>query len=487
MDLIETIDAWGRAHPQRIAHRSGDEVLSWGDLVARSDALAGALAEALGGDGSPVVVRGHKEPEMLVGFLGCRKAGHPYIPVDVTTPELRLASIQTIAGARLVLTPPQVAQMVAAGKAPPAFSADPSVPHYIMFTSGSTGEPKGVVITRECLDAFLGWMIREQRFQSGAEVFLNQALFSFDLSVMDTWTSLATGGSLVSVRSSDVAEFRDLFALLEGSEVTTWVSTPGFAYLCLSERRFAQAMMPGIRRFLFCGDVLPRETALELLDRFPAAEVWNTYGPTEATVATTSIRVDRELLSRYTQVPIGRPMPGTRILLEDSAGNPVSEGDRGEIVIAGPNVATGYLGRSDLTNRAFTERDGLRAYRTGDSAWQQDGLLFFGGRGDGQLKIAGHRIELGDVEAHLATLPTVRAAVVLPYYRNGHADSLHAYVVLRRPSSNSNLRTAVDLRAELALRLPTYMLPRKFHFLDQLPLTPNGKVDRTALAGRLHE
>ena len=369
-------------------------MLSWGDLVAKSDSLAGALADTLGGDGSPVIVRGHKEPEMLVGFLGCRKAGHPYLPVDVTTPEFRVASIQSIAGARMVLTPPGIAHLVAEVRPPPAIAPNSSLPHYIMFTSGSTGEPKGVVISRECLDAFLDWMIQEQRFQVGGEVFLNQALFSFDLSVMDTWITLATGGSLVSVRSEDVAEFPRLFALLESSEVTTWVSTPAFAYLCLSERRFDQAMMPRIRRFLFCGDVLPRETARQLLDRFPAAEVWNTYGPTEATVATTSIRVDRELLSRYTQVPIGRSMPGTRILLEDSAGNLVPEGNRGELVIAGPNVATGYVGRPDLTNRAFTERRGLRAYRTGDSAWQQDGLLFFAGRGDGQLKIAGHRIEL---------------------------------------------------------------------------------------------
>jgi len=238
-------------------------------------------------------------------------------------------------------------------------AGDASTPHYVIFTSGSTGDPKGVVITRGSLDAFLGWMLDEQRFAIAGETFLNQALFSFDLSVMDTWCSLATGGTIFSLTSGEMEDFRRLFDALAGAPLTTWVSTPTFAQMCLAERRFGAAMLPHVRRFLFCGDVLTPEVAEQLLVRFPQAEVWNTYGPTEATVATTSIRVEPGLLRKYPQLPIGRAMPGTRVTVENEDGELAAEGERGEIVISGPNVSPGYLGRPDLSAREWTFVAGL--------------------------------------------------------------------------------------------------------------------------------
>jgi D-alanine--poly(phosphoribitol) ligase subunit 1 len=166
-------------------------------------------------------------------------------------------------------------------------------PFYVIFTSGSTGEPKGVVITLANLTAFVDWMLGEQRFAESTETFLNQAPFSFDLSVMDLYLSLVTGGTLFSVNKDDIANLKSLYEKFTRSEITTWVSTPSFAQMCLIERGFQQAMLPRLRRFLFCGETLAPETAAQLLDRFPEAEVWNTYGPTEATVATSSIRIDQ--------------------------------------------------------------------------------------------------------------------------------------------------------------------------------------------------
>lgn len=485
VDLLTRIDAWGRSVPDRLAHRSDDATLTWGDLVCRSDALAGAIARLHLREGSPVMLRGHKEPEMLIGFLGCAKAGHPYVPVDVSVPETRVERIESASGAGLVLTPDKIREMEARSDPPPPPSGDASTPLYVMFTSGSTGEPKGVVITRGCIDAFLGWMLGEQQFALGAEVFLNQAIFSFDLSVMDTWCCLATGGSLVSLTAADIGDFRRLFTTLEHSGVTSWVSTPAFAQLCLADRRFASAMLPRLRRFLFCGDVLTPEVAAKLLDRFPDAEVWNTYGPTEATVATSSVRIDRGIIQRYPQLPVGVAIPGTSIVLEDEHGHPVPLGAKGEIVIIGPNVSTGYLGRPDLTSRVFSERHGMRAYRTGDWGLFQDNLLFFHGRMDNQVKIAGHRIELGDIETHLASLPAVRGAVVLASLKNGRPDSLHAFVVFADRPAGSDLDVGASLRHDLASLIPAYMLPRKFHILDGFPLTTNGKTDRRALAASI--
>jgi D-alanine--poly(phosphoribitol) ligase subunit 1 len=341
------------------------------------------------------------------------------------------------------------------------------------------------VITRGCLEAFLRWMVTEHRFADGNEVFLNQALFSFDLSVMDTWSSLVTGGTLYSLTTGDMHDFRRLFSLLGGSGITTWVSTPQTAQVCLADRAFGAAMLPQVRRFLFCGDILSAGVARELLERFPNAEVWNTYGPTEATVATTSIRLDREIVSRYPQIPIGVAMPGTIVEIMDDQGRAVADGVHGEIVIAGPNVSPGYLGRPDLTERAFTTRSGMRAYRTGDWGTRADGLLFFHGRMDGQVKIAGHRVELGDVEAHLESLPSVGSAVVVPEMKDGRPEGLHAFVVLTNRPPGSDLEIAAALRKELARLIPAYMLPRRFHVLDRLPLTKNGKKDRQTLAARV--
>jgi D-alanine--poly(phosphoribitol) ligase subunit 1 len=341
-----------------------------------------------------------------------------------------------------------------------------------------------VAITLGCLTSFVDWMIGEHAFgEDGPEVFLNQAPFSFDLSVMDLYLSLATGGTLVSLTADEISNPRQLFESLGASGVTTWVSTPSFAQLCLAEKRFDASLMPSVRRFLFCGETLPPAVAGQLLDRFPTSEVWNTYGPTEATVATTSVRIDRDVLARYSSLPVGYPKPDSRVVVLDSSDRPVAEGERGEIVIAGPNVSPGYLNQPDLTERSFFQFDGLQAYRSGDLGHFEHGLLFFHGRMDSQIKLHGYRIELGDVEANLRTLEGVRDAVVLPLYRDARVDSLAAFVIGH--DAEADFAAEQSLRRALAARLPAYMIPRVMKIVDIFPMTPNGKVDRRALAQTL--
>jgi D-alanine--poly(phosphoribitol) ligase subunit 1 len=209
------------------------------------------------------------------------------------------------------------------------------------------------------------------------------------------------------------------------------------------------------------------------------------YGPTEATVATTSIHIDASILGKYSPLPVGRVMPGTKIFIVDENNGELSANERGEIIIAGPNVSPGYVGRPDLTARPFFEYRGLRGYKTGDLGRFRDSLLFFEGRIDEQIKLSGYRIELGDVEANLRALPTVRDAVVIPVIKGGAAQSLTAFVTLSARNETSDFKLAHNLRGELGERLPVYMLPRKFVFLDAFPMTANGKVDRAALARSL--
>ncbi|HZQ07994.1 MAG TPA: D-alanine--poly(phosphoribitol) ligase subunit DltA [Anaerolineae bacterium] len=513
--LLERIRQWAVVAPERRAHVSEGRELTYGELVRAADALAAYLARELPEDGSPIAVRGHKEPEMLIAFLGAVGAGHPYIPLDTAIPAARVERILETARASLVLTPEGIRESLErenrerekremrtkTSKGAPDYSAGESrerktvtkeaarrglageEPFYIIFTSGSTGEPKGVVITLGCLESFVDWMMGEQGFGEG-EVFLNQAPFSFDLSVMDLYCSLVSGGTLFSLTQGQVGSARRLFEALRGSNVTTWVSTPSFAQLCLAERTFDAGMLPKVRRFLFCGETLAPAVAGQLLERFPMARVWNTYGPTEATVATTSVEITREVLARYASLPVGYAKPDTEIVLFDENDEVVESGS-GEIVIAGPNVSVGYLHQPELTRRAFFSYGGKRAYRTGDAGFFEDGLLFFQGRLDFQIKLHGYRIELGDVEANLCALAGVRDAVVLPILREGRPDALAAFVILEDGMGGSTFGVELRLRQQLAERVPAYMVPGKFYFLEVFPLTANGKADRRELAARL--
>lgn len=488
MDILDRIDDLGRTHPDRLAHVSGNRVLTYGDLLDRSNRVAAHLARILPDDLAPIVIRGHKDPEMLIGFLASVKARHPYIPIDLAVPAQRVEHIIETAQAPLVLTPDRIAALAATPPAAPPGRQRRVVPddaYYIIFTSGSTGEPKGVVITLRNLTAFLEWMLSEHAFSNQGEVFLNQAPFSFDLSVMDTYLSLMTGGTLFSLRQDEIANPAQLYRALARSGTTVWVSTPSFAQLCLIERSFDAALLPQLRVFLFCGETLAPEVAVALLDRFPNAEVWNTYGPTETTVATTSVRITREVLQRHRALPVGYPRSDSHLVVLGEDGRSTPAGERGEIVIAGPSVSPGYIARSDLTDRAFFTFEGQRAYHTGDWGHYQDGLLFCEGRRDDQIKLHGHRIELGDVEANLQALSGIRDAVVVPKLRDGQPDWLGAFVILREAIDRSEFEITSALKEQLAQRVPAYMIPRKFYYVASFPLTANGKADRRQLAERL--
>jgi len=422
---------------------------------------------------------------MLIAFLGAVKSGRPYVPLDTVLPQQRIDKILAISRPALLLSPEDVTELSSSASFVPATRVQRDDPFYILFTSGSTGEPKGVIITLGCLEHFVAWMLGEQKFVPLGETFLNTAPFSFDLSLMDLYCSLTTGSMLFSISRDLVANPKMLYRALGNSGSTTWVSTPSFAQMCLVEEKFAEGMLPRIRRFLFCGETLAAQTAARLVERFPRAQVWNMYGPTEATVATTSVRIDRSILEKYSALPVGRAMPGSDVFVVNRAGETLPANEQGEIVIAGPNVSLGYLGRPDLTEAVFFDHCGRRAYRTGDQGQFRDGFLFFEGRMDSQLKLSGYRIEPGDVEANLLALPSVREAVVTPVIKNGAAQSLAAFVVLSSQTERSHFELTQSLRRQLAERLPVYMLPRKFVFRDAFPLTANGKVDRARLAQSL--
>ncbi len=277
--LLKMIDRWASTTPWRPVHISDEKILTWGELGRRSDILAARLRQ-LGSDRRPVVIIGGKETELLIAFIAATKAGRPYVPLDISLPSPRVENILSVCDPAIVLTSEQIRNL--SDSTEPHDRTDeidpvgPDDPYYILFTSGTTGSPKGVVITRHCLEAFLQWQLDEQPLRQSHEVFLNQVPFSFDVSVMDTYCALATGGTLFSIARDHLCDPRRLYQALRGSGVTFWVSTPSFVRLCLAEKTFTREMLPGLHTFWFCGETLPPEVVQTLLDRFPDARIWNT-------------------------------------------------------------------------------------------------------------------------------------------------------------------------------------------------------------------
>jgi D-alanine--poly(phosphoribitol) ligase subunit 1 len=381
-------------------------------------------------------------------------------------------------------------------------AGDGAQPAYVMFTSGSTGQPKGVPVPRSAVRHFAAWIgeVAAGRDPGAppvpgpaaapADVVLCQAPFSFDLSVMSLCLALGRGGTLFLVGRREVADPPALFSALRSSGLTVWVSTPSFARFCLAEPSFAEPMLPRLRRFLFCGEALPAATARRLLERFPRAEVWNTYGPTEATVAVTAVRLTPALLAGGDPLPVGRPAPGVRVWVApepgDAAADPLPEGEPGEIVIAGPQLAGPYLAPAASGGfvRLPAAAGGERAYRSGDAGVVRAGLLYCLGRLDRQVKLHGYRLELEEIEHHLRRLPGVGDAAALLVSRRGIPDHLVALVSPEAPATAAAQGDPSPAwRAELARHLPSYALPRLIRVVEprDWPLTANGKVDRAAL------
>ncbi|MBR7796108.1 D-alanine--poly(phosphoribitol) ligase subunit DltA [Agaribacter marinus] len=491
MKLLTRIAQHAASNPEQTAFRTEDQVLNYELLWDRSSRLASFIHARQLGRQTPIVVYGHMGTDIPVSFLACVQAGHPYIPVDASIPMERMRYIVEKSGAELVINTTDSSlefdniavlhvsalQLETVEPIGDEYWVQPDEVFYIIYTSGSTGNPKGVQITAANLQSFTNWMTGDFPLEQG-KVFLNQAPFSFDLSVMDFYPALQSGGSVHALEKDVINKPKLLFENLSRSALQIWTSTPSFVQMCFPNPDFNEKMLPELEVFLFCGEVLPLAVAKELKKRFPRARIFNTYGPTEATVAVTSVEITEELLAKEKALPVGYPKPDMRILVVDESGNLLPEGEKGELILAGPSVSKGYLGEPLLTENAFGIINGMNAYRTGDAGFIQDGLVYCQGRLDYQIKLHGYRMELEEIEFHLNQSDYIKAAIVIPHAPNEEIEYLIAAVVPADHDFEKEYKLTAAIRKDLALRLPAYMIPRKFTYHTAIPMTMNGKVDR---------
>ncbi|MGQ3014782.1 MAG: AMP-binding protein [Flavobacteriales bacterium] len=472
-------------NPGKAALISEEETLSWLEFETRVNELCRFFAQQdLDATGRPLMIYGHKQSDMIVAVYACMKMQVPYIPVDIIYPPERILAVQQISGADTVLNCTQnalslagtteialsrghiqVTQEAERGPRLPLREGDPLV--YLIFTSGSTGEPKGVQISTEAVQSFIRWMSTDFGF-SDRDVFVNVAIFSFDLSVYELMTFGALGATLL-LNDRSTTENPELFLeRIQKHGGTVWVSTPSFAFIY--SRIGAEEKVSSLRFFLFCGEVLPHPLAAALCKAFPEAAVYNTYGPTEATVATTLVRIDEAVLEKYNPLPVGYPKPESRLLIED-----------GEIVIVGKNVSVGYLNRPDLNAQKFVPLDGERAFRTGDKGYFQDDMLFCSGRSDDQVKLHGYRIELNEITSQINRLAFVGQAETIALQRNGEVKKIVSLVELKPGTQETERELLRQIGEALAQTLPVYMIPSDIRIIERIPLNQNGKADKKQL------
>ncbi|GAA0240813.1 amino acid adenylation domain-containing protein [Cryptosporangium japonicum] len=476
-DVVVLVAERVRRAPDAVAIVDGTDQVTYAQLAERARGLAARL-RALGvGPETPVAVALPRSAELIVALLGVLEAGGAYVPIDAGHPPARIEFLLRDSGATVLVTDaphdhfPPVDHVVLTGDRTPARTVlaapAPAAPAYLIYTSGSTGTPKGVVVTREALAARVEWMRR--RYALGpADQVVQFASVSFDTHVEEVWPALTSGARLVLLPPGD-----DLPDLLEDHPVTVLdLPTPYWHELVTT---LDQVRLPESLRLLILGADQVRADALATWRRHVGdrVEVLNTYGPTEATVIATAAALGGDDVTG--RPPIGRPIDRTRLYVLDDHLTPAPSG---ELWIAGDGLARGYHGRPGLTADRFRPDPfgpaGTRMYRTGDRVrWRADGRLEFLGRLDDQVKIRGYRVELGEVEAALGAQPGVRQAVVVPRTDSGGHRTLVGYLVGEADPA--------EVRAGLAARLPSYLVPTHLVAVGEIPLTTNGKVDRRAL------
>ncbi|MET7848493.1 non-ribosomal peptide synthetase [Streptomyces avermitilis] len=472
--------------PTATAVRCGNDAVTYGQLVSWARQLSHRLAAAGVGAGDRVALLAEPSAAMIASVLGILGTGAAYVPIDLAQPTARLATILQDAQVKTVVATAQAPDfpmpVVTVANAPDAAPSDPydsfaaavgpEDPAYLIYTSGSTGEPKGVIVEHRNLAASTQARLM---VYPGTPTFLLLSPLAFDSSVAGIWGTLLAGGCLVVASTDELRDAEQLVSLVSRHRVDRILCVPPLYELLLdAAERAGTAPLASLRQVIVAGEALPQALAdRHFAVQSSGVDLVNEYGPTEATVWATFHR-----LTDIGPVSIGGPVPGARLYVLDSELKAAPPGAEGELFIGGAGVARGYFGRLEATAAAFLDdpfapEPGARMYRTGDIVrWNAEHRLDFIGRKDDQIKVRGHRVELGAVEETLRLLAGVQEAVVLP---DAQGTGLIGFVASTKDAD------PVSLRRALAEKLPPVMVPGELRVLPELPRNLNGKLDRALL------
>ncbi len=501
--------------PEKAAVWARSTTLTYCQLEEQSNQLARLLQARGIRKGDRVGMYFPKAVESVVSMLGILKAGAVYVPLDPQAPARRISYIIANCGIRalittsaklrgldLRLTPSvefsllidlatgangagdklgwgELSGLPASSVATTSVETDLA---YILYTSGSTGDPKGVMISHRNALTFINWCADTFRPRP-EDRFSNHAPLHFDLSVFDVYNSLEAGATVYMIDPETVLFPASVAAFIEHHQLSVWYSVPSALTSLVLHGNLPARNLERLRLILFAGEVFPMKFLRIALEAFPRAEFYNLYGPTETNVCT-YLRVDRDQVATLDQLPIGKACANTEAFAVDDSDGIIGPGGTGELYVRGPSVAMGYWADLEKTRRAmlpnrFQPNFEESLYRTGDLvSLDGNGNFWFLGRRDNMVKSRGYRIELGEIEAALYSHPAVREAVVVAVPDEMIGNKLKAVVVLE----GSAPLAASDIQRHCAKRIPTYMIPEPVVFRNSLPKTSTGKVDRRKLA-----
>jgi amino acid adenylation domain-containing protein len=514
--IHELFEAQVERSPEAVAAVFEDKQLTYRELNRRANRLAHCLQKLGVGPDALVGICVERSLDMIVGLLAILKAGGAYVPLDPAYPKERLAFMLEDSRAKVLLTQQQlVKELFEDGRSKPVLSEveglDPQlkvvcldtewevvaqeseanpVSHalpenlaYVIYTSGSTGSPKGVVVEHASLSNYVSWF---NQSPPAKDLLCLPAVTrpTFDMSLKQLFSPLLSGKSVWIVSDDVVSQPAALIEMMSAQTAVGFNAVPSLwkALLDALDSDQQTQLKKNLSSLFLGGEQLTRQLLDRTFAALPHIEIWNFYGPTETTANATVCRVAAE-----GDISIGRPIANTKIYILDSHLQPVPVGVPGELHVGGDGLARGYLNRPELTAEKFipnpfSDASGARLYKTGDLArYLPDGNIEFLGRIDHQVKIRGFRIELGEIETVLGKIPGIREAVVIV-----HEDEADKRLVTYVVASQDPIPTSGELRSFLKSKLPDYMIPSTFVFLDALPLTSNGKLDRRALPAPDH-
>lgn len=503
MKVLESIDKFSKT--SRVAVRCLDKQLTYKQLKEYSDKIAMYLLKEFKDDRTPILIYGNKENQILPLMIGALKSGRAYVPLDITFPENRVKQIIDEVKAKIIFNFTNNSLELNAGLEIKQDGVDdifnmsinetPSKDTwvkdedncYILFTSGSTGKPKGVQINKRNIDTFTKWFEEFLEFDESPKTILNQVSYSFDVSVIPIYMGLGNGKTLFTLNKDTLEDFKLLFTELTNSNIDCWVSTPALAEICSKFDDFNNKEINKLSEFIFAGEVLTKKLVKDLIKRFPNAKIINGYGPTEATVLISAININEEMIESEKGIPIGYPISSCELNIVDEQGNKLKDGEKGELIAIGDSVSTGYINNPEMTNKVFFKTTkSEQGYKTGDLAYYENGIIYYCGRKDFQIKLNGFRIEIEDIENNLRKVKNINNAVVFPVLNEEHKIShLTAFIVLNDNNELSNLKNATLIKTELKKLIPSYMIPRNIKILKEFPLNTNGKIDRKKLMEEL--